>query len=553
MRLSFMCVYFPEWSIDVTKRKYLLKDPKAAPPAAILLTHRIANQTVVARACKVSRDLGVRSGMAVSLARAIAPKGALFEPFDPIQDATALNTLASWCLKFSPIVGLDNDLRRALSSERNAKELLNLDPKHYGITIDLTGTERLHGDPKELSLYFYSLFKGAARVAIAPTIAGAWALSRYYSKAHCHCGSLQELKLLVKDLPARSLRIEPDLESKLSEVGIYTIGDLERISRSALSQRFGKHLLYRLALLNATMLEPIISVSPKERFVARRIFEPPLSSRKSIVLAIERLLCSLLDILKQRGLSALRFTISVIDTDENKTVKDLSLASAAADKSRITSVIVATIENFSFCGEAYEVAVEALDTVSVSPSQESFSGDKIRDHDAVNRAYNDLLNSFSLRIGKERILRAALTTSYIPERSYRYDSAITKLNASELQTNEVSYQYNLQNIPLTAVKERPTLIFTTPEPIISIAMLPDKPPSWISWRGERLNVVCGFGPERIAPEWWRANLAEQKALDLKLAERDYFTLQDNQGRWLWVFRANLNDSSQNWFIHGVWT
>jgi protein ImuB len=548
-----MCIYFPEWAIDVTKRKLLLKDPKAQPPSAILLTHRIANQAVVARACKVSRSLGVKSGMAASLARAIAPKGAILEPFDPIQDASALSTLASWCLRFSPIVGLDNDLRRALSSEKNEKELLNLDPKYYGITIDLTGTERLHGDPKKLSIYFHSLFKGTGRVAIAPTIAGAWALSRYYNRPHCHCGSLQELKLLVNDLPARSLRIGPELESKLSQAGIYTVGDLERISRSALSQRFGKPLLYRLALLNGTMLEPIISVSPKERFVSRRIFEPPLSSRKSIVLAIERLTSSLLDLLKQRGLSALCFTITVKDTENNKTVKDLSLASAANDKTRITSVIVPVIESIVFCGEAYEIAIEALDTVLVSPSQESFSGDKLRDHDAVNRAFNDLLNSFSLRIGRERILRAALTTSYIPERSYRYDSAITKLNSSELQTNETSHQYNLENIPVASVKERPTLILTPPEPITSIAMLPDKPPSWISWRGERLNIVSGFGPERIAPEWWRGNLSEQKALDLKLAERDYFTLQDNQGRWLWVFRANLNDTSQNWFIPGVWT
>jgi protein ImuB len=548
-----MCIYFPEWAIDVTKRKLLLKDPKAQPPSAILLTHRIANQAVVARACKVSRGLGVKSGMAASLARAIAPKGAIFEPFDPIQDASALSTLASWCLRFSPIVGLDNDLRRALSSEKNDKELLNLDPKYYGITIDLTGTERLHGDPKKLSIYFHSLFKGTGRVAIAPTIAGAWALSRYYNKPLCHCRSQDDLRPLVNYLPARSLRIGPELESKLSEAGIYTVGDLERISRSALSQRFGKPLLYRLALLNGTMLEPIITVSPKERFITRRIFEPPLSSRKSIVLAIERLTLSLLDLLKQRGLSALRFTITVKDTEENKTVKDLSLASAANDKTRITSVIVPVIESIVFCGEAYEIAIEALDTVLVSPSQASFSGDKLRDHDAVNRAFNDLLNSFSLRIGRERILRAALTTSYIPERSYRYDSAITKLNSSELQTNETSHQYNLENIPVASVKERPTLILTPPEPITSIAMLPDKPPSWISWRGERLNIISGFGPERIAPEWWRSNLSEQKALDLKLAERDYFTLQDNQGRWLWVFRANLNDTSQNWFIHGVWT
>lgn len=88
-------------------------------------------------------------------------------------------------------------------------------------------------------------------------------------------------------------------------------------------------------------------------------------------------------------------------------------------------------------------------------------------------------------------------------------------------------------------------MFSKPEPIRTIAMLPDKPPSFIQWRGVHLTVRSGFGPERIAPEWWRELLN-----DSSFGERDYFTIQDNNGRWLWVFR---DQRTQEWFIHGAWT
>jgi protein ImuB len=76
-------------------------------------------------------------------------------------------------------------------------------------------------------------------------------------------------------------------------------------------------------------------------------------------------------------------------------------------------------------------------------------------------------------------------------------------------------------------------------------MLPDKPPSRIRWRNATLSIISGIGPERIAPEWWRGDLQR----DI-FSERDYFTIQDASGRWLWVFRDN---TSQSWFVHGVWT
>jgi protein ImuB len=76
-------------------------------------------------------------------------------------------------------------------------------------------------------------------------------------------------------------------------------------------------------------------------------------------------------------------------------------------------------------------------------------------------------------------------------------------------------------------------------------MLPDKPPSWIRWRNTTLSIISGIGPERIAPEWWQGDLQRDT-----FSERDYFTIQDTFGRWLWVFREQR---SQQWFMHGVWT
>jgi protein ImuB len=75
-------------------------------------------------------------------------------------------------------------------------------------------------------------------------------------------------------------------------------------------------------------------------------------------------------------------------------------------------------------------------------------------------------------------------------------------------------------------------------------MLPDKPPSFIQWRGKNLKIITGIGPERIAPEWWGRSLAQGEGVT-----RDYFKVQDECGRWLWVFRDPI---TQTWFLHGMW-
>lgn len=575
----FMCIYFPEWSIDVTRRKQAaisnsknalrkpLSKPSPSTTIPILLTTMAMNQQVIARACRHSRRLGVREMMSFALARALVPPHTHYEQFDPVRDAYALRTLAVWCLRFSPIVGLDNEISQRLLTPSRNYELATVAALYYGLTIDITGTKRVNGDPHTLCSKLQSLIPGTARIAVAPSLGGAWALSRYSVAKTSIALSLESLAALAAPLPVRALRIDTATCDKLSDLGIYTIGDLTRFPRHSLGQRFGKALLYRLAQLSGTISEQISVVTPTPQYREHAIFEPPLTNRRSITCALEQLFSRLLTDLARAHSAASLFKISITDTGGATVQKALPLASATGNRSHLQAIIHPIIESIRFCGEVHSLTLEALETTRMAQSQHTFHGDDSHDPLSRNRAYYELLNSFSLRLGMQRVHKAVITSSQIPERSFLYSPEIAadRLSSSASSLAENSPKYRSSSASRSSLSlysspfDRPPLLLSPPEPIISIAMLPDKPPSWIRWRGTKLSIISGFGPERISPEWWQSSLiqktnnlgsSQQENISISATSpRDYFTVQDESGRWLWVFRCL---SSLKWFVHGVW-
>jgi protein ImuB len=90
---------------------------------------------------------------------------------------------------------------------------------------------------------------------------------------------------------------------------------------------------------------------------------------------------------------------------------------------------------------------------------------------------------------------------------------------------------------------RPPLLLARPEPIEAVAILPDAPPSQFRWRRRLHRVRAAEGPERIAPEWWRDPLSRT---------RDYYRVEDEEGRRFWLFREGLyeNGDDPRWYLHG---
>jgi len=86
-----------------------------------------------------------------------------------------------------------------------------------------------------------------------------------------------------------------------------------------------------------------------------------------------------------------------------------------------------------------------------------------------------------------------------------------------------------------------------PQPVDAMALLPDHPPVAFTWRRIRHRVRRADGPERIAGEWWKRD-GEMRSV------RDYFRIEDEEGRRFWLFRRGDGQDSvtgdMRWFLHG---
>ena len=99
--------------------------------------------------------------------------------------------------------------------------------------------------------------------------------------------------------------------------------------------------------------------------------------------------------------------------------------------------------------------------------------------------------------------------------------------------------------------QRPFRLFDRPEPIEVMAEVPDGPPLLFTWRRARRRVMRAVGPERIGPEWWCGDRDE--------AVRDYYRVEDADGRRYWLYRAGLYGDTgtgaarpPRWYVHGLY-
>jgi protein ImuB len=115
------------------------------------------------------------------------------------------------------------------------------------------------------------------------------------------------------------------------------------------------------------------------------------------------------------------------------------------------------------------------------------------------------------------------------------------------------------------------MLFAEPEPVVVLAEIPEGPPVRFTWRRVTRRVVKAEGPERIAPEWWLELMTPSPGKGecgdgqrpapgrghaaMRARPRDYYRIEDDDGRRYWVFRAGLYEYSGTdlpaWFLHGV--
>lgn len=451
--------------------------------------------------------LGVRIGMPATKAQVLVPGLEILDA-DPREDAAALERLALWALRYAPIVAADAP---------------------DGIVIDSTGADHLHGGEEALLRDLLLRLEGSgirARAAIADTWGAAHALARFGKSSPLIADAGHGLDVIQR-YPIAALRLPAETVKQLSVLGFTRIADISTQPRAPLLLRFGPQLGRRLDQASGAIGEPIVSVRAPELIEVRRSFVEPIAAAETIAKYIGKLVVQLCDGLEKAGLGARRLDLICQRVDSHAQAVRVGMARPVRDVNRLTKLLCDRIETIE---PGFGIELLSLSATATDPIDERMVSGSLTEEPEPN--VDDLIDTLANRIGEKRVFRVAPLPSDVPERSTKRVPALSP---------PVEAQWP-KDWP------RPSRLLATPDPIETVALLPDHPPVAFTWRGVRRRVKRADGPERVFGEWWKAD-AELEAV------RDYFRVEDDAGERYWIFRAGDGEDpatgSHRWFLHGV--
>lgn len=464
-------------------------------------------QSIVAACCGRAVKQGVRPGMSLAEAQALA-RNLKVAVYEPEADQRALAKLAEACERFSP--------RAALEECAEPESLL----------LDISNLEHLCGDEAKLVGQVEKFFARQGyrvRLAVAETVGAAWAAAHFKSE---RAGSSS-----IPALPVEALRVSRDTTVLLRELGIETIDQLLALPREELTSRFGDELLQRLDQWAGQGRELIEPQRGLPALAASYALEEPTGDRSVLMQVLGQLVDQLSRQLAARDQGAVLMTYLLRCTDGQEVPLRIGLLQPSASTRQLLGLIELHLETVRLTDEVNRVELRATVVGRLGERQrELFAARWPTDPHQLAV----LVNRLSSRLGDERVLRAELRASPVPERGVKWAPVVGK---KERERGRGGGKEKSRRLRSPDFSPRPLLLYSKPQAMKVMYVAPHGPPQcvWINQCRER--VVSSVGPERIETLWWRG----------PSVRRDYYRVVIESGSHLWMFRR-LADGE--WFAHG---
>jgi protein ImuB len=471
-------------------------------------------------------DAAARSGLAIGMtlanARAICPHVQVYDA-DEAADDHALNAIAEWCDRFTPLVALDSP---------------------HGLFLDITGCAHLFGGEAAMMQLLCGILT-AQGFAVSAAIAGTAVCARTLTR-HVHGRIVREGEEAeaVRALPVSALGADAAIVTGLRRAGLKTIGDVADRTRHEITARFGAPFTTLLEQALGQSDAPISPRKPLPDYIVEKRFAEPVLTEGVISATLSGLGRMLVAAMSQQGRGARRLEARFFRTD-----------------GIVRTILVDTgqpVTKGEVVDRLFRERLEALsdpldpgfgfDLIRMCASRTEIVVQQQRDLDANVHDSDELtalIDRIAARIGGKRVVVHLPQDTHIPERAVR---------AAPAQYHLVAATHAAW--PVRAVGEpplRPLRLFERPEQIKVIAQVPDGPPARFVWRRATHAVIHAEGPERIAMEWWRAKGV--------MLTRDYFRVEDETGLRFWLYRDGLYETEiaqadgravqPNWFMHGL--
>ena len=494
---------------------------------------------------------------------------------DPEHEARALERLAAWSRRWSPLTRTDGT---------------------HGIALDATGCAHLFGGETGLLADIdrrLSALGLTVRLAIAPNHGAAHALARHGSPGPQEAFSQadgQTLRACLAPLPVAALRLAPEPVALLHRLGLKTVGQLADLPRPALKKRFGaksrrrdprddtwedylgrsigasQDVLARLDEALGTLAVPFDPARAQERPRVMRGLAEPVFDVDTVLACLEPMVRDLMGRLERTGEGVRLLRAEGFRTDGGRASAQVGLTVASRSVAHVMRLLGERVGDWRAEFGFDALGVEALVSETLAASQGDSLGDMRDGPDA-----SVLIDRLGARLGAAAVRRPEFVSSHIPERAERWVPAagVTApvatgagvAGATGAGTTEAggtgagaagARGTGGWDEEIDTSGECPERLLDPPEEIGVIHAVPDGPPARFMWRHVARTVTRLDGPDRRGPEWWRER-GDARA-------RDYFRVETQDGRRFLMFREGFSEDGRadartggrpRWFLHGL--
>lgn len=482
-----------------------------ARPLAVVAKQANALRLVAVDAA--AEACGLEPGLTLADARAREP-GLQVVDADPADDARRLAALTDACRRYTPAVALDPPA---------------------GLCLEITGGEHLFGGEVELAADLVERVNQAghqARFGLADTPGLAGALARFRPGIVAP----GEGEAALASLPPAALRLDEASLISLDRLGLKRVAQLMALPRASLARRFGESVLQRLDEALGRRACPMVPRLEVTHYRAERRLAEPVSSEADVLGLTRQLAEELAERLDGERLGGRRFRLELYRVDGVVKRLEVLAGRPLRDPPRVAVLFAERLAGLNEGLEA-DYGFDHLRLEAVATERlEAVATDFLREVDA-DRAVQAFADRIDARFGEATVRRpVSVSTTRTPE------LASTLVGVAEKGAPwEAAPEAAYDGMPL-----RPLRLFAPPEPIEVTAQAPEGAPIQFRWRRVLRRMVKGEGPERLASEWWREGAGQ--------LTRDYYRVEDQEGRRYWVFRQGRYAEVAGlplWFMHGL--
>ncbi|MBL4609037.1 MAG: Y-family DNA polymerase [Pseudomonadaceae bacterium] len=392
--MRWACILFPQLAMDGVLRA------SENPEAPLALITGPSQRRVVQAITPAARDLGLRPGMTLTAAKALADGFAMAE-YDEQQIQRWHRLLAAWAYRFSSHVSLHYP-RALLLEVQSSMALFGPWPAFE---------RRLRSELESMGFRH--------RIALAPNPAAARIL------ANSHDGiavaDREALQQALGRMSVHRLGWAAESATALSRMGLRHVHQVLALPRATLARRFPEEVMRHLDTLLGSRALVLDCYAPPDVFDVRLELNYDVESNQALFFPLKRLVSDLAAFLAGRDSGVQRFTVHLEHRGQDDTLLPVGLLAAERDAEMLFELTRGRLEPVQLPAPVQAVRLVARDLPRFVPQ----SAPLFEARPQQTLPWEQLRERLRARLGDESVLELGSYPDHRPEHAWRHGAAST--------------------------------------------------------------------------------------------------------------------------------